>query len=218
VPELLVDDVAVPVVDGLGAGVRVLGGELDGHATGLARQLGRGLEQLVDDPAAACRSIDVEVVEDPDRRQRGRGERRVHLHESDGPSVVAGEQQHRLTALEALGEERRRRPDVVRPTVELPVCGEEGSGHVDVLDARPADVHDPSLPRLWDVWLSFAHTPADLHVRRIFRMFSVLLALAFSLAVCAVIGVGVTTGFDRLLGYVKDVRERAARRRSTQES
>ncbi len=49
-------------------------------------------------------------------------------------------------------------------------------------------------------------------------MFSVLLALAFSLAVCAVIGVGVTTGFDRLLGYVRDVRERAARRRSTQES
>ncbi len=30
-------------------------------------------------------------------------------------------------------------------------------------------------------------------------MLTVLLALAFSLAVCAVIGVGVTTGFDRLL-------------------
>lgn len=49
-------------------------------------------------------------------------------------------------------------------------------------------------------------------------MFSVLLALAFSLAVCAVIGVGVTTGFDRLIEFVKDARERAARRRSTQGS
>lgn len=49
-------------------------------------------------------------------------------------------------------------------------------------------------------------------------MFSVLLAVAFSLAVCAVIGVGVTTGFDRLLEYVRDARERATRRRSTQES
>jgi hypothetical protein len=49
-------------------------------------------------------------------------------------------------------------------------------------------------------------------------MISILLALAFSLAVCACIGVGVTTGFDRLLEHVKDARERAVRRRSTQES
>lgn len=39
-------------------------------------------------------------------------------------------------------------------------------------------------------------------------MFVVLLALAFSLAVCAVIGVGVTTGFDRVVSYVKERRER----------
>ena len=49
-------------------------------------------------------------------------------------------------------------------------------------------------------------------------MFTVLLALAFSLAVCAVIGVGVTTGFDRLLEYVREARRRAMRRRSVQES
>ena len=39
-------------------------------------------------------------------------------------------------------------------------------------------------------------------------MFVVLLALAFSLAVCALIGVGVTTGFDRLLAYIKEQRDR----------
>lgn len=61
-------------------------------------------------------------------------------------------------------------------------------------------------------------TPADLHIRRIVRMLSVLLAVAFSLAVCAVIGVGVTTGFDRLLEYAKEIRRRAVRKRSVQES
>ena len=49
-------------------------------------------------------------------------------------------------------------------------------------------------------------------------MVSLFLALAFSLAVCAVIGVGVTTGFDRVLAYVRNARERATRRRSTQET
>jgi hypothetical protein len=48
-------------------------------------------------------------------------------------------------------------------------------------------------------------------------MFVVLLALFFSLAVCALIGVGVTTGFDRLLGYVRDAREKATQRRSVQQ-
>ena len=48
-------------------------------------------------------------------------------------------------------------------------------------------------------------------------MFTILLALAFSLAVCALIGVGVTTGFDRLLEYVRDARERAQRVRASQE-
>jgi hypothetical protein len=41
-------------------------------------------------------------------------------------------------------------------------------------------------------------------------LFTVLLTLAFSLAVCALIGVGVTTGFDRVIEYVREVRERAA--------
>jgi hypothetical protein len=49
-------------------------------------------------------------------------------------------------------------------------------------------------------------------------MFVVLLALAFSLAVCALIGVGVTTGFDRLLGHLRDARQRVEQRRSVQES
>ena len=48
-------------------------------------------------------------------------------------------------------------------------------------------------------------------------MFVVFFALSFSLAVCAAIGVGVTTGFDRLLGYVRAARERALRMRSDQE-
>ena len=48
-------------------------------------------------------------------------------------------------------------------------------------------------------------------------MFVVLLALSFSLAVCAAIGVGVTTGFDRLLRHVREARERASRMRSDQE-
>ncbi len=38
-------------------------------------------------------------------------------------------------------------------------------------------------------------------------MFTILLALAFSLAVCAVIGVGVTSGFDRVVTYVQEKRD-----------
>ena len=41
-------------------------------------------------------------------------------------------------------------------------------------------------------------------------MFTILLALAFSLAVCAVIGVGVTTGFERLIAYVLEQRDRVS--------
>jgi len=48
-------------------------------------------------------------------------------------------------------------------------------------------------------------------------MFVVLFALSFSLAVCAGIGVGVTTGFGRLHGYVRAARQRASRMRSDQE-
>ena len=47
-------------------------------------------------------------------------------------------------------------------------------------------------------------------------MFVVLFALSFSLAVCAGIGVGVTTGFGRLRAYVRAARERASRMRSDQ--
>jgi len=46
---------------------------------------------------------------------------------------------------------------------------------------------------------------------------TILLALAFSIAVCAAIGIGVTTGFDRLREYVREARRRAARGRSVQE-
>lgn len=48
-------------------------------------------------------------------------------------------------------------------------------------------------------------------------MFVILLALLFSLAVCAAIGVGVTTGFDRLIEYIREARQRASRMRSDQE-
>jgi hypothetical protein len=48
-------------------------------------------------------------------------------------------------------------------------------------------------------------------------VFTILLSLAFSLAVCALIGVGVTTGFDRVLTYVRVARERATRARVAQE-
>jgi hypothetical protein len=48
-------------------------------------------------------------------------------------------------------------------------------------------------------------------------VFTILLALAFSLAVCALIGVGVTTGFDRLNTYVRATRDRAIRERVTQQ-
>src|SRR5687768_12441801 len=47
VPELLVRDVAVPRVHGLGAGVGVLGGELDRDTPRLAREISRGGQQLV---------------------------------------------------------------------------------------------------------------------------------------------------------------------------
>jgi len=41
-------------------------------------------------------------------------------------------------------------------------------------------------------------------------VFTILLAVAFSLAVCAVIGVGVTTGFDRLISYLREQRDRVS--------
>jgi hypothetical protein len=44
-------------------------------------------------------------------------------------------------------------------------------------------------------------------------VFTILLALAFSVAVCALIGVGVTTGFDRLVDYALELRDRRAIRR-----
>jgi hypothetical protein len=44
-------------------------------------------------------------------------------------------------------------------------------------------------------------------------VFVILLALAFSLAVCAVIGVGVTTGFDRVVAYVQEHRDRIGAKR-----
>ncbi|MGH3459486.1 hypothetical protein [Aeromicrobium sp.] len=41
-------------------------------------------------------------------------------------------------------------------------------------------------------------------------MFTVLFALAFSLAVVALIGVGVTTGFGRVVDQVKVLREKVS--------
>jgi hypothetical protein len=49
-------------------------------------------------------------------------------------------------------------------------------------------------------------------------MFVVLFALSFSLAVCAGIGVGVTTGFGRLRAYVRAARQRVLKKRSDQEA
>ena len=39
-------------------------------------------------------------------------------------------------------------------------------------------------------------------------MFTILLAIAFSLAVCAVIGVGATTIMNRVIAFVQERRER----------
>jgi hypothetical protein len=41
-------------------------------------------------------------------------------------------------------------------------------------------------------------------------VFTILLAFAFSLAVCAVIGVGATTIMNRLIAYVQRQRERVS--------
>ena len=41
-------------------------------------------------------------------------------------------------------------------------------------------------------------------------MFTILLALAFSLAVCAVIGVGATTILNRLVAFVQEKRDRVS--------
>ena len=41
-------------------------------------------------------------------------------------------------------------------------------------------------------------------------MFTILLALAFSLAVCAVIGVGATTILNRLVAFVQEQRDRVS--------
>ncbi len=39
-------------------------------------------------------------------------------------------------------------------------------------------------------------------------MLTIILAIAFSLAVCAVIGVGATTILNRLIAYVQEQRDR----------
>ena len=44
-------------------------------------------------------------------------------------------------------------------------------------------------------------------------MFTILLAIAFSLAVCAVIGVGATTLVNRVVAYVQEKREQVSIRR-----
>lgn len=44
-------------------------------------------------------------------------------------------------------------------------------------------------------------------------MFTILLALAFSLAVCAVIGVGATTIMNRLVTYARERRNRVSVKR-----
>ena len=41
-------------------------------------------------------------------------------------------------------------------------------------------------------------------------VFTILLAIAFSLAVCAVIGVGATTIMNRVIAFVQDKRERVS--------
>ena len=41
-------------------------------------------------------------------------------------------------------------------------------------------------------------------------MFTILLALAFSLAVCAVIGVGATTIVNHLVAYAQEQRDRVS--------
>lgn len=41
-------------------------------------------------------------------------------------------------------------------------------------------------------------------------MFTILLAVAFSLAVCAVIGVGATTILNRLVAFVQEKRDRVS--------
>jgi hypothetical protein len=41
-------------------------------------------------------------------------------------------------------------------------------------------------------------------------VFTILLALAFSLAVCAVIGVGATTILNRLIAFVQEQRDRVS--------
>ena len=44
-------------------------------------------------------------------------------------------------------------------------------------------------------------------------MFTILLALAFSLAVCAVIGVGATTIVNRVIAFVQEQRDRVSVKR-----
>ena len=41
-------------------------------------------------------------------------------------------------------------------------------------------------------------------------MFTILLAIAFSLAVCAVIGVGATTILNRVVAFVQERRDRVS--------
>lgn len=41
-------------------------------------------------------------------------------------------------------------------------------------------------------------------------MLTIILAIAFSLAVCAVIGVGATTILNRLIAYVQEQRDRVS--------
>jgi hypothetical protein len=44
-------------------------------------------------------------------------------------------------------------------------------------------------------------------------VFTILLALAFSLAVCAVLGLGATTIVNRIVGFVQENRDRVSSNR-----
>jgi len=109
-------------------------------APGLDRVLPRSLEERSANATAPNIGANVEIVQDPERLERDRGERRVKLREARRFAWLRVRQiDHRLVALNAIVEERTRRGQIRALPIELTVPIEERHEIVEIFAPGPRD-------------------------------------------------------------------------------
>src|SRR5207253_2019408 len=113
---------AARFVQGLGRLVRHTGAEDETLRGGFDRVLPRSFEERPADAATPNIGANVEIVQDPERLERDRGERGVELCEARRFAWLRVRQiDHRLVALDALADERPRSGQIRALPVELAV-------------------------------------------------------------------------------------------------